>query len=340
MPKQVYLKKTLYWAVVVLIIVGIVEIGLHITGDMYVRQKFSTVQRAIESSGLKTAHTNNNTASGKAGQEEPTNIIALGESSTAGLWVDQPQSYPAQLEMMLQERYPEKNIRVFVPLHVGQNTSQVANRIEQHIATYDPKLIILMVGYNNEWSLSESHITRFITGWNFDSLKVKALVALDESRLFRVMRYALLRVVVGGSEYVKQLRNQSYVLGGVHLVRYPAGEWVFSFARNHRAQFIDLWRYDVGTIIDSAKARDIPVILMSYHINPTYLPPEEFGRMAREKNTPLVHNDESFQPLIESGEIREYVFARDRWHPNEKGYERIARNVFDVIVGRALLHEL
>jgi len=171
MPKQVYLKKTLYWAVVVLIIVGIVEIGLHITGDMYVRQKFSTVQRAIESSGLKTAHTNNNTASGKAGQEEPTNIIALGESSTAGLWVDQPQSYPAQLEMMLQERYPEKNIRVFVPLHVGQNTSQVANRIEQHIATYDPKLIILMVGYNNEWSLSESHITRFVTGWNFDSLK-------------------------------------------------------------------------------------------------------------------------------------------------------------------------
>jgi len=340
MPKRTYPKKILYWSVAVLILVGIAEIGLRIAGDMYVRQKFSNVQWAIESSGLKTAHTNNNTASGKTGQKEPTNIIALGESSTAGLWVDRPQSYPAQLEVLLQKRYPEKTIRVFVPLHVGQNTSQVANRIEQHIATYDPKLIILMVGYNNEWSLSESHITRFVTGWSFDSLRVKALVTLDESRLFRVMRYALLRVVVGGSEYVKQLRNQSYVLGGVHLVRYPAGKWVFSFARNHRAQFIDLWRYDVGMIIDSAKARSIPVVLMTYHINPTYLPPEEFGRMAREKNTPLVHNDESFQPLIESGEIREYVFARDRWHPNEKGYERIARNVFDVIVGRALLHEL
>ena len=338
MPKPVRLKKILYWSVAVLMIAGIAEIGLHIAGDIYVRQKFSNVQRAIESSGLKKAHTSDNTASGKTGQEKPTNILTLGESSTAGLWVDWHQSYPAQLEELLQEQYPGKNIRVFVPLHVGQNTSQVANRIEQHIATYDPKLIILMVGYNNEWSLSESHITRFVTGWNFDSLRVNTLVVLDESRLFRVMRYALLRVVAGGSEYVKQLRDHSYVLGGAHLVRYPAGGWVFSFAHGHRAQFIDLWRYDVGTIIDSAKARGIPVILMTYHINPTYLPSDEFERMAHEKQVPIVRNDLSFQPLIASGKIREYVLSKDHWHPNEKGYERIARNVFDVIVSGALLH--
>src|SRR3989344_2376168 len=149
MLKQVHLKKTLHWTVAVLMIAGIAEIGLRITGDIYVRQKISNVQRTIESSRLKTAHTNDNTASGKTGQEEPTNIIALGESSTIGLWVDRPSSYPAQLEMMLQEQYPEKHIRIFVPPFIGNNTSQVANRIEQHIETYDPKLIILMVGYNN-----------------------------------------------------------------------------------------------------------------------------------------------------------------------------------------------
>src|SRR3990167_879746 len=85
------------------------------------------------------------------------------------------------------------------------------------------------------------------------------------------------------------------------------------FSHDNRAQFIELWRYDVSTIIDSAQAHDIPVVLMTYHINPTYLPPEEFEKMAHGKNIPLVRNDWSFQPLIESSEIREYVLAKDRW---------------------------
>jgi len=34
---------------------------------------------------------------------------------------------------MLTEKYPEKRIHVYVPPHVGQNTSQVANRMEDYL---------------------------------------------------------------------------------------------------------------------------------------------------------------------------------------------------------------
>src|SRR5262249_18432542 len=55
------------------------------------------------------------------------NIVCLGESTTAGLWIRFEDSYPKQLERVLREFYRTNAINVIVPPHIGQNTSQMAN---------------------------------------------------------------------------------------------------------------------------------------------------------------------------------------------------------------------
>jgi len=263
------------------------------------------------------------------------NIVCLGESSTAGLWVDFEDSYPRQLERKLRNRYSNKNINVIVPPHVGQNTSQVFNRIRQYIDLYKPKLIVLMVGVNNEWSLAESHIGKFLNCNTKEALRIKALTMFENLRLFRALRYVFLRFIVfERSEYVD--RNKLYALGHPELVRVPAEPWVYSFAAKNKDAFMKLWRYDLKNIIAEAKKNKIPVMLLTYHINPTYLPIEEFIAIAEEFTLPLVRNDKTFEKLREQGILMKYLLA-DNWHPNKDGYALISENVFDCIKNNDVL---
>jgi lysophospholipase L1-like esterase len=263
------------------------------------------------------------------------NIICLGESSTSGLWVNREDSYPAQLERKLRDFYSNQNMHVIVPPHVGQNTSQVSNRIQQYISLYKPKLIILMVGYNNEWSLAESNIGEFLDNRGKDILKVKVLIALNNLRLFKLLRYSYLRFIVKDkSEYMQS--NKYYIYGHPELVRLPAVKWIYSFANTNRGAFIKLWEYDVAKIIREAKNDGIAVLLMTYHINPTYLPVDEFVAISDEQGIPLVRNDLPFTRLTNDGTINEYLLS-DHWHPNKQGYSIIANNAFEYIRDENLL---
>lgn len=151
------------------------EIALRVTGDLYLRKLYVHKYAYLKPS--------------------PENIVVLclGESTTAGLWVDWQDSYPAQLKAMLQKEYPSKKIYVIVPPHVGQNTSQVSNRIKHYINLYQPHLIILMVGVNNRYSLAESHVGQFIRLDRIDTLKVKSLIWLNSLRSFKMARYLYLK---------------------------------------------------------------------------------------------------------------------------------------------------
>jgi lysophospholipase L1-like esterase len=259
-------------------------------------------------------------------------ILALGESSTAGLWVEQNESYPAKLEAMLREAHPDMDIRVIVPMHMGQNTGHISNRIHQYLANYEPRMIILMAGYNNEWSLAESHIGNFVGG--MDGLKLRILSFLDNFRIYRVVRYAITWIVSRGES---PLAQGDYVFGGPEYARYPPERWVYSLARIHGEEFRELWKSDMKIIIDAAQENDISVVLMTYHLNPSYLPAEEFETLAAEEDLLLVRNDIIFDGKKEEGSIGDLIFITDNWHPNERGYSIIAQNVFDVIEENGLI---
>lgn len=311
------------WGIILiwfLIICLLAEISLHWAGRIYLENLYL------------------NLSSGKMPPSQETiTILCLGESSTAGLWVAPEDSYPAQLERMLREEYPQKDIKVIVPPHLGQNTSQMSNRIKSYLKLYAPKIIILMAGANNEWSLAESHIVKFLNLNKFDSIKIRILILLDGLHIFKLLKYFYFKYIVRErSQYVKALESNKYIWGGPELVKFPPPQYVYEFAKAHRKAFVKLWEYDLKKIISQAKKNNINVILMTYHINPEYLPLEASVSLAKEEKIGLVRNDILFKQIAENGQLNKYLI-QDGWHPNKQGYSLIAKNVFQFIKEKGLL---
>lgn len=305
------MRKIAGFCLILLLIVLFIEVFLRIEGQLY----------------LTKLHYNNFIGAVKPSSKDVI-IVCLGESSTAGLWVNWDDSYPKQLEKKLRKFYKNDNIKIIIPPHMGQNTSHISNRIENYLTVYKPKLIILMVGANNQWSLSESHIVKFIYGFKEDVLKIKFLIFLDSFRLFKVMRYFYL-IYTNQEDPVFLAKEKLALLGEPQFSRWPPEEWTYNFAELHKDAFIKMWEYDVRKIINVAKKHNVKVLLMTYAV-PINIPIEHFVSMAKENNTCLIRNDKSFRPIIESGNTQEY-FCKDNWHPNKQGYSIIANNAFEYI---------
>lgn len=304
--------------VLLLFLVGVsIEIILRISGYLYLSQ----------------LHYNNFVNSVNPSLQN-INIVCLGESSTAGLWVDWNDSYPKQLEKKLRGTYKNDNIKIILPAHIGQNTSQISNRIESRIKLYRPRLIVVMAGANNEWCLFESNVVKFLHGYKKNVLGVKCLVFFGDFRLFKVLRYCYLSLLAQEKAEFCSAQKKS-LLGDPQLTRWPIKQWVNNFAYTHENEFVELWRYDVQKIIDAAKKHHVKILLMTYPA-PVYVSSKEFISMAEKNGIPLVRNDDTFRPIFESGHSQEY-FCKDNWHPNKKGYSLIATNVFECIRKYGLL---
>jgi lysophospholipase L1-like esterase len=285
----------------------VAEIGLRVAGHIYLSSVYA--QNAVGPDDIP--------------------FVCLGESSTLGILLPFGQSYPKQLETKLKQLYHNDHIRVVVPPHVGQNTSQMSNRIDDYLDRYHPRLVIIMAGINNEWSLAESHIARFLPADDPGTRHVRRLALLDRFRLYRVFRWTYLKVVEHeDSDYTR--RNSRNIWGHPETARFPGEPEVSETALTHRAAWVALWRSDMHDIIGAAKKRGVKVLLMTYHIAPTYLPVEEFVALAKEEGVPLVRNDLAFQPVIDRGDLIQYVFD-DHWHPRANGYAIIANAAFEMI---------
>jgi len=300
-------------------VVVIIEIGLRLVGSWYLANFYRELGVASR-------------------LQDSINIVCLGESTTAGLWVKFEDSYPKQLEKALREFYRTNAINVIVPPHIGHNTSQMANRIHHYLERFRPQLLIVMAGANNEWVLAESNITVFLDKHTFglSILKIRLIVLLDTLRTFKVLRYGY-DTLAAWASHDHVAKSWEGVWAHPELTRFPPDASVWKFARKHPAPFVDLWRYDVRVIIRTAKANRVKVLLMTYPLAPTYLrEPIEWNRLAHEEDVPLLRNDAIFHGLAQQGTLDQYL-SQDHWHPNERGYTLITRNVFDFITSHDTL---
>lgn len=82
-------------------------------------------------------------------------ILCVGDSHTYGLPLPEPESYPSQLQVRLDEAYGDGTFRVVNLGIPSVNSGFVLNRLERQIAQFDPKLVIVWVGINNLWNAAE-----------------------------------------------------------------------------------------------------------------------------------------------------------------------------------------
>ncbi len=72
-------------------------------------------------------------------------ILCLGESTTA---IGGDDSYPKQLERILNERNPGGKVAVVNKGIVGSNTTAIIARLPEYLAEYHPNMVIAMMGIN------------------------------------------------------------------------------------------------------------------------------------------------------------------------------------------------
>jgi lysophospholipase L1-like esterase len=255
-------------------------------------------------------------------------ILALGESTTGGLWVDPDQSYPAQLERILTRKY-QRPICVVFPPHFGQNSSQMLNRIDRYLEAYSPRLLVLMCGVNNTWSLEESNIWRFVNVFDVRQPGLLLRIVLDHSRVFKLARMAL-------HDLNWRVKAATELGGSPPLTSWPPPDENNRFGSANRAAFLRMWRYEIGEMIDRARAHGTEVVLMTYP-NYAFPPVSEFEAMATRKNVPLQRNDLLVKPLLDARWV-DYYFFQDPGHPRPQAYAIMSSELAHLIEERNLLH--
>ena len=262
-------------------------------------------------------------------QRDCMTFLTVGESTSAGLYVQGKDSYPRQLERLLTQRYGRPICSV-TPVHFGQNTSQMANRFDRYLDTFKPHLVIFMCGANNTWSLEESNIGWFIDLTNPDLFWLRMRLVLDRFRVFKLARMTLYDF----HNWRKVARDD--LSGRAQNTPWPPPDENVEFGTRNRKAFLELWKYEVGQMIDKARARGAPSMLMTY---PAYDFPTvaDFEDLAAAKHIPLVRNDLTFKPLLAPEVVDKYFFA-DHNHPRENGYAMIAESAARVIEQQDLLH--
>jgi hypothetical protein len=82
-------------------------------------------------------------------------ILCVGDSHTFGAGVEPEESYPAQLQALLDERAAGRFslVNLGVP---GMSTTQVRNRLPLQVARYRPDVVIVWAGVNDYWNTGET----------------------------------------------------------------------------------------------------------------------------------------------------------------------------------------
>ena len=156
-------------------------------------QATSTQNNSTQTNEVRTTQSEQTTTS--AEQQAPLTILALGDSLTEGLGVDNDANYPAQLEARLKE-LGYKDVKVVNSGLSGETSTGLVNRLDWVLQT-KPDITILTVGAND------------------------AIRGIDVATVEANIRTAVKRLQDNGSEVI---------LGGMQIYDNLGSDYVTSFA--------------------------------------------------------------------------------------------------------------
>lgn len=157
-------------------------------------QATSTQNNSTQTNEVQTTQSGQTTTSTEQ-QQAPLTILALGDSLTEGLGVDNDDNYPAQLEARLKE-LGYKDVKVVNSGLSGETSTGLVNRLDWVLQT-KPDITILTVGAND------------------------AIRGIDVATVEANIRTAVKRLQDGGSEVI---------LGGMQIYDNLGSDYVESFA--------------------------------------------------------------------------------------------------------------
>jgi lysophospholipase L1-like esterase len=246
-------------------------------------------------------------------------ILCVGESTTQGLWTEAGESYPEQLEALLTARFGERRYDVLKNHEgVGANTAMILERLPEILREHDPVAVIYMVGVNNLWNLAHTHIALWSHNDSIGRLLLGLSAIADHFRTFKLLR----------------MMKQRWFPTRPAEAAFPQTVEARAFAAQHVGLFHDILLHDLRRMVALARENNATPLLMTYPFGEWR---DAQAEVAREMNVPLIDNGPAFAAIKRHGDLHDYVFAADNWHPNKAGYAIIADNALRGLVSAGVL---
>lgn len=110
---------------------------------------------------LAAAWTTHSTRPIQADTEAEVRILCVGDSFTFGIGASGPeQTWPGVLERRLQERLPDRRVKVWNCGVPAQNSSTLLLNLPDYLESWKPQLVIVCSGTNNRWNLRNVDLAR------------------------------------------------------------------------------------------------------------------------------------------------------------------------------------
>lgn len=197
----------------------------------------------------------------------------------------------------------------------GSNSSQHLKYLEDILKKYKkPDLVIVLTGANDSWNLADSNICRVISERKQKSnlINIKLKILASKLRIYKMLKIALLN-----------LRGR------------PPESQVDPFKLMPKYENIDegdlrrLLEYNLNRIVNLAKSNNIGIILQNYPRGDLY-GDNIAERVADCAGVPFVDNFAAFNESLKTSSYQD-LFLYDISHPNKKGNEIVAENLYGVI---------
>jgi len=252
-------------------------------------------------------------------------ILAVGESSTGGLWIED-KSYPLQLEKKLNNYlHCDSCIKVDIMSLAGANSSMNLYFLPSFLFEKKPDIVVFMTGFND----------RFFFTYNLDALILEKFyfknkfiykIYLNTIKILNELRTVRILKLIYSNTFLINTKTTNLEARFTESLYKQREDFL-----SQNIEFVNSsTRLNIEKMISIVEKNKIKPVLMTYHMGWVN---DIIRDIAKEKNIPLIDNEAFFK----TKPIAEYVFAKDAWHPNEKGYELIAQNVLNFLIVNKLI---
>lgn len=284
------------------------------------------------------------------GERGEIKILCLGDSFTYGVGAKRENSYPMQLQRILEKKdgCSAKVINRGIP---GMNTSLIRENLEENLLKFNPDIVIVMAGVNNSWNQAG---VSGITG-------ERNLTDYIKEVIYRLKTYKLARLFIYNIQFKRKYSKSTSSLpaqydfersfkekGQAFASRKTVSEGGIETTINYKpgnnpvnsGMFIMILKNDYKEINRIISRHGANLVIMTYpnkgvgHITAlnSYL-----RDISRENENVLIDNENYFLKNISKEDYPKY-FQKTGGHPNDAGYGIMAKSVETSVYSAAYIN--
>lgn len=286
------------------------------------------------------------------GTQQDYRIVTVGDSNTFGLYLDADETWPAQFQARWNtfaaehsDVNPVEVINLGVP---GTNSSRLLKNYREMLETFQPDLVLMMIGFNDWWTpnetwqpaqqglfkrlLDKSRLYRFYLLLKADQVQPAKVEVMERVDSLGELTTEEIIARVKKETAEKQAKPQDPEKGRLSTrVKYGEKEFLLGYdgAEGEPGGFRKL-ESNLKAMADISNTLGVELVLLNYAGNQKFYKAanEKLANHSQKLGLPLVDVQQYVAPVCPKAlECPEHFFPD--MHPRPKGYALVAEAVFD-----------